>query len=110
MPTRKRFKEYARQEPLSESSWLSKGFSIGQANKFESTKRQLDSLTQQIDSACDRGRLESDQERKIDYLLGAVSLLAKCFKLNGEMSKSTINVAVASNLLDDNIHDLLKRK
>ena len=110
MPTRKRFKEYARQEPLSESSWLSKGFSIGQSSRFQSTKRQLDSLTQQIETACGHGRLEPDQERKIDHLLNAVALLAKCFKLNGEMSKNSINVAVASNLLDDNIHDLLKRK
>jgi transcription termination factor Rho len=105
----KRFSHYVKDD-LNESSLLSKGFALGQNNRFDSTKRQLDSLVQQVDSLCNKAKLESDTEKKFDILLDSISRLAHCLKLSGDLSKNTINVAVASNLLEVDREQLFRKK
>lgn len=98
------------QHPLEESSLISKGYALGQGNRHETTKRQLESLASQIDSICDRAKREDELEDKINILLDAISKFAGALKLQAELSKNTINVSIATNLLEDDIKSLLRKK
>lgn len=90
-------------EPLCEESWLSKGFALGQGIRHASIKTQIDSVANQILTACDRGKRETDLDQKLTELLDAISKIGTCLKLQAELSRNTINVGIASNLLDDDI-------
>lgn len=104
------FKEYNDfQEPLQESSWLSKGFAFAQSRRHESFRQQLESAAKQVQSLSDRGRSTEDVGKKIDLLFQALSKLAEAQRISGELSRSSINVAVASNLLEDNIKTLISK-
>lgn len=98
------------QETLEESNLISKGFALGQGSRHESTKRQAESLSSQIEAICNRAKRESDLEDKIDILIDAVSKFAGALKLQAELSKNNINVSIATNLLEDDIKSLLKKK
>ena len=98
------------QETLEESNLISKGYALGQGSRHETTKRQLESLANQIDSICDRAKREDELEDKIDILLDAISKFAGALKLQAELSKNTINVSIATNLLEDDIKSLLRKK
>ena len=98
------------QETLEESNLISKGYALGQGSRHETTKRQLESLASQIDSICDRAKREDELEGKINILLDAVSKFAGALKLQAELSKSSINVSIATNLLEDDIKSLLRKK
>lgn len=98
------------QETLEESNLISKGYALGQSGRHETTKRQLESISNQIEAICNRAKREADLEDKIDTLIDAVSKFAGALKLQAELSKNNINVAVATNLLEDDIKSLLKKK
>ncbi len=107
MKTRRRFKEYAKPTQINESSWLSKGYAVGQSNRHAGTTRQLESLLSKIKNDCNRGHLEEDFTAKFDLLFDAIAGLALSLKLIGELSKANINVSVASNLLEDDLRSLI---
>jgi hypothetical protein len=109
MTPRKRFKEYAELTPINESSWLSKGFGLGQGNRHAATVRQLDSLVGKIKTECSRGKQEDDATAKINLLFEVMSDLALGFKLGAELSRANINVAIASNLLEDDLRALIAK-
>jgi hypothetical protein len=96
--------------PLEESNLISKGFALGQGNRHESTKRQLESLVSQIDGICSRAKREDELDEKVNILLDAISKLASAFRLQAELSKNNINVSIASNLLEDDLKAILLRK
>lgn len=96
--------------PLEESNLISKGFALGQGNRHETTKRQLESLVSQIDGICSRAKREDELDEKVNILLDAISKLASAFRLQAELSKNNINVSIATNLLEDNLQALLKKK
>ena len=105
-----RFKEYHRSDNLiQESSLLSKGYAFSQSRRHESFRRQLDTASKQVQSLSDRGRSTEELEKKIDLLFQALSKLAEAQRISGELSRSSINVAVASNLLEDNIRTLITK-
>ena len=107
MTTRKRFKEYAKPTPINESSWLSKGYALGQGNRHATTVRQLDSLINKIKTECNSGRQEEDTTEKLNSLFEAVADMAQGFKLFAELSRANINVSIASNLLEDDLRTLI---
>ena len=110
MSTRKRFKEYTSQTNLSESTWLSKGYAVGQGARHESVRRQLESLTKRIHSLCEQGKLEDDFPAKINLLFQAIAALAETQKLGGDLSRHSINVSIASNLLEDDLKTIIQRQ
>ena len=100
MSKRKRFKEHAGQLDLNESSWLSKGFAVGQGVRHETLRRQLESTTKRIQSLCHQGERTNDETTKLNLLFEAIGDLAAAMKLTGDISKTVINVAIATNLLE----------
>ena len=95
---------------LNESSWLSKGFAIGQANRHSSNKRSLESQISQVKSACDDGKRSETTNEKFEALFDAVIKLSQCIRLHGELSQNVINVSVATNLLEDDLARMIKNQ
>jgi hypothetical protein len=106
---RKGFKEYSSEESLNESTWLSKGFALGQGSRHAGTKRQLESLTSEIRSICDHGKHEEDTGQRLIVLFDAIAKLALCLRLQAELSHNVLNVGIASNLLEDDLSQAIKR-
>jgi len=97
--------------PINESGWLSKGYALGQGSRHAATVRQIESIVSKIKSECSHGRQIEETNAKLDSLFEAVTDLAQSLKLAAELSRSNINVAIASNLLEDDIRNLVgKRK
>ena len=109
MGTRKGFKDYLFASPLTENSWLSKGFTVGQGNRHEGFRRQLDLLASQIKAGCEQGKRESELDKKIDVLFEINSRIAEGLKISGALSKSVINVGIASNLLEDDLNKVIAK-
>jgi hypothetical protein len=101
MSQRKSFKEYnSSPELLAESSWLSKGFAIGQRNRHIATRQKLESLASKIISDSNLGKNEKEIASKLNHLFELTSEIGKAFRLLGELSSNVLNVSVATNLLE----------
>ena len=96
-------------ESLSESSWLSKGFALGQLNRHEQARQRLSSAAYKIRSVVVRAAMESDPSKQMRLLSEALETFANAMVSLGELSLSNINVAVATNLLEDDLKTALQR-
>jgi hypothetical protein len=109
MNKKKSFKEF-HEGTLNESSWLSKGFALGQGSRHSSAKRSLESLVNQVKTVCEAGKRAEELDEKLDELFDALIKLAQCHRLQSELSQSVINVGIASNVLEANLERLIKSK
>jgi hypothetical protein len=110
MPTRKRFKDYACETQIDESNLLSKGFAIGQNSRHEASRQKLNSVVSHIHTLVGRAKLDTDQGVRERILFECVDSLGVALSLLGELSRNNINVAVASNLLEDDLKQTILRQ
>lgn len=109
MKRQQSFKDFiAEATQLDESSWLSKGFAAVQGAKHEQTRQKLNALASKLKGTAHKGTLEHDLEKRNDLLFEAVEMVADGFALFGELSRCNINVAVATNLLEEDIRKTIE--
>ena len=109
MTTRKRFKEYASPSPLAESSLFSKGFAIGQQARFTSTKAQLKSILQKVQTAARSAKNAEEAETKLNYISEAIIQLSEALETDAELKTNIMNVSVAITLLANDLSQPKKK-
>ena len=110
MKRQQSFKNFiAETNELNESSWLSKGFAALQGARHSQTRQKLNSLAAKLKGTAHKGTLEPDLEKRADLLFEAIEMVADGLALFGELSQCNINVAVATNLLEENLATAIKK-
>ena len=95
---------------VSESTWLGKGFAIGQQARFNSARTKVNSLVSRLQNTTDRGRSSDDLSIKTDSVLESNLLLGLLLQTLSELESYTIAVAVSDVLLNDDTSAVLKRE
>lgn len=110
MSNLRRFKDFIQSGQLDESSLLSKGYAVVQKAKFDSNKRNAIAAANKTDTILSKTRFEDDLAKKIDYLMLAISYLGDAQKWQLEALQNVMYSVVATNLLEDDIRNLLTKR